>query len=589
MMAESSDSQVVVPPLGPKSADIAQNVAECFKNNICSPSAGTKFQGSTSSSTVDEDDNGLAVEREAAVNIDKVNSPTESSKSDPHEGPMAEQASRGSAAEVNQKKPENTTESSSGKKHYEDAVSALNDMESQVVGATKEPVRRVLEEFKKITETQLTTQDSPNSDKALQKVDILYRVRVKEEGQADKYWYQDIPFSGLDYEQLEPAENKEGCIFDVIMDVGIKTQAEAQTQAKTELPPNETPETWKGRKNHVFGKDIQTDYQLAPAILIKSQSLLKTLQKLIIYYTQEDSDMGFVSHPYQMLLLHYPLIAAYRSTYKGPNECIPGYITVPEGKVQTQGQATVLHRSKMPAIAENGLPVHEHINGETELGAKDLSASLVSLNAEGMSPEEQIQQILDLATSSEAGAGDFEEGACDQNTAYSIGVLLFYLAPFYRKTMIPEFGRHREGKATYKMLWTLFKPGMDVFALVNKQYAGFVVQSCEVLEKEPISDIEENRKNRVAVTVWNLDFEGPEVNRVARIYNLFEFEGQKDIATLEVIPTKYLKDAQDRRSYLQKRGQKYFDFIRQKVAYWAYDGHSLEKDSKHVRSHALID
>ena len=456
--------------------------------------------------------------------------------------------------------------------------SSVNAMESN-----EERLKRSIEEIEFIVGDLRSSGTSSKSHQAAQSVDILYRVRLIEGGKSDKFWYQDVPFSGIDLERIEPAETEHISIFDVIVDVDGKIE--------NDVPPDETRKTWKGRKNIEFGKDISMTRQKTPAILIKAPPLLSALKTLITYYPSQAGDMSFVHHPYKMLLQQYPMLAAYRSTYKGTTQPIAGHLMVTKDKLQLH-EFTSVPKSDMSfgVAAGETRPLDKVSEDHTDAG-KDPRSSLATsdshLTGEHLSPEQQIQEILDLETSLDIDTEkpwknhSFEK-ECDKDTAYQIGVLLAYLAPTYYKEIVPELNNHQNGKASFKKLWILFQPGVDVYALMNGKYAGFVVLSCEIRAKDKHAKKREDQEERVVVTVWNLAYAGQKIYRDAKHFVVSSFEGTRDIASLEIFPTKYLKDSVEKRDELQKRGQKYFDIIRQNPAHRVYSGHSFERGSKWV-------
>ena len=167
-------------------------------------------------------------------------------------------------------------------------------------------------------------------------------------------------------------------------------------------------------------------------------------------------------------------------------------------------------------------------------------------------------------------------------TAYQIGVLLAYLAPSYHKMIIPELNNHKNGKASFQKLWILFQPDIDVYAIVDGRIAGFVVQSYEILEADKNTRRREDRIRCVVVTVWSLGYAGHYVTREERRFVIPSFEGTRDIASLDIFPTKYLKDNVDKRNELQARGKKYYKIIRQNPAHRLYSGYTLQEGSKWV-------
>jgi hypothetical protein len=178
-----------------------------------------------------------------------------------------------------------------------------------------------------------------------------------------------------------------------------------------------------------------------------------------------------------------------------------------------------------------------------------------------------------------------ESKTCDQETAHDIGVLLKYLAPQYYQHIEPELRRHSQPYpvATFGMLWLLFKPGEDVYRKVNDKYTGHVVQSVSHEDKiprgRPLSR-ERDRNNRWVITVWNLTYKGQNVFRERHKYSIPEFQGEREITSLNIFPSKFLDRFDDNktRKILEARGQRYYELIKESPAHMSYTG-TTERNS----------
>ena len=310
-----------------------------------------------------------------------------------------------------------------------------------------------------------------------------------------------MPFSGIDLERIEPAETEHISIFNIIIDVDNKIES-------NDVPPNKKRKTWKGRKNIEFRKHISVTRQKTPAMVIKAPKLLFALKSRITYYPTQAGDISFIAHPYKMLLQHYPMLAAFRATYRGPNQDIAGHLMVTKDKLQLHEPSSVLKSDISSAVAGDETRLLNEVSQyQTNTGNDFRVTSDGHLTGEQLSPEQQIQEILDLETSLEVDTGkpwkdhNFGEEKCDQDTTHQIGVLLAYLGPTYHKEIVPKLNNHKLGKASFKKLWVLFQPGIDVYALMNGQYARFVVLSCEILEADKSARKREDQVQRVTIAV----------------------------------------------------------------------------------------
>ena len=105
---------------------------------------------------------------------------------------------------------------------------------------------------------------------------------------------------------------------------------------------------------------------------------------------------------------------------------------------------------------------------------------------------------------------DYMSASEDDETKHHISVLLAYLEENLGSKILEEDSRYLKPTpvATFEMLWMLYKPGTDVYAQIDEQRGGFVVQSCEA--------VTENRKwgtpMPLKVLMWYLDYNGVSFN-----------------------------------------------------------------------------
>ncbi|KAI9742742.1 MAG: hypothetical protein M1818_003471 [Claussenomyces sp. TS43310] len=172
----------------------------------------------------------------------------------------------------------------------------------------------------------------------------------------------------------------------------------------------------------------------------------------------------------------------------------------------------------------------------------------------------------------------------DAETYHHIGVLQKYLEDNLGEKILLEDQRYAKPTpmATFEMLWMLFKPGMDVYAEIDDQRAGFVVQSCsQVLD----TSTRLGKLSPLKVMMWYLDFDGRMVGRRGHEVTLAPFEGEREITSLKVIPAIYLDgDASlSPRKKLEDRGEKFYSMLLGKQM--DYKGFSMVAKQKPKRYH----
>ncbi|KAL6716593.1 hypothetical protein ACLMJK_006160 [Lecanora helva] len=500
--------------------------------------------------------------------------------------------SRSSTAEMREELSKYKLISESASRLCHEVRSMLDESTTEkLTGKKREQLERSLTEILSISGDEQPSQQLKTSHQKADSVDILYRVRLLEDGKSDKYWYQDVPFPGIDLERTDPPETESISIFDVVIDIVGTTQSK-------DLPPGEERNNWKGRKNIDFGKDINITRQKNPAISIKAPLLLSALKSLITYYPSQD-DISWIAHPYKVLLQHYPLLAAFRSTCKTKVKNIDVHLLFSKDKLQ-QCEPALVSRLVRPTLIDRAETSSRETDCYRNTLQNDSPTPLTATDGQTpgreLSPEQQIQDILDSKTSLEPDTDkpwkdhEFGDRQCDEETAYQIGVMLAYLAPIYHKHMVPELENHLDkGKASFKRLWILFQPGIDVYGLLNGQYSGFVVQSCEYIDGDKTAKMRQYRVERCAVKVWSLRYTGDKIHRDAKCFYIPEFEGFRDIDSFEVFPKKYMNESEKKWLQLQKRGQTYFDIVRQNPAHRLYQGHTLGRASKKYEGGIIID
>jgi hypothetical protein len=424
----------------------------------------------------------------------------------------------------------------------------------------------------------------PRPNPNLNGVDVLYRVRLMQTGEADRFWYQDVPFPGIDLEKKDPVEKEdEVSILDVIIDV----EGTVATKEVPTVPRSENRKEWHlyGRKKFIFGEDIKLTKQKLPAIRIYSTILMNALSKLITYYPGVASDFTILSHPYKVLLLHLPMIVAFRATCENKTAPLSNVLAIPDDKLRAREVEFQGYR-----------------NQGSGRNKTDGTSSMTKINSNTVdwkcfSTEEKILKVLDLGTSVvnfqtkelwKDSTYDFQKAhkmeKCSANLAHHIDVLLAQVIERYWEEIVPELEDHMQNRASFDRLWVLFKPGVDVFAMVKGQLAGFVVVSCETRPPKKDPKTPEDEVDQVVVTAWNLAYTGSKLYRDAKPFIIPKFEGTKDICSLSVYPTWCHPKETEERGKLRDRGEKYYNLIRRSPpAHLYYDGDILEGAERYFK------
>ncbi|KAF2453269.1 hypothetical protein BDY21DRAFT_293312 [Lineolata rhizophorae] len=179
------------------------------------------------------------------------------------------------------------------------------------------------------------------------------------------------------------------------------------------------------------------------------------------------------------------------------------------------------------------------------------------------------------ATASENKTDEMGKCVGEEDTYEHLGIVLDFLQSTLKDSFAKERELHRRERpaCTYEMLWMLFKPGTDVY---------FDSDSCGVLDSYVVRSVSWKINNGAPVLyeiqLWNLDYDAIYIGPRQHTAIVLPFDGEKEIASLDVFPCEYLtKEArgesyEERRKFLEERGRMFFQ-LTSKQCMW-YDGYT---------------
>lgn len=178
---------------------------------------------------------------------------------------------------------------------------------------------------------------------------------------------------------------------------------------------------------------------------------------------------------------------------------------------------------------------------------------------------------------------EYRESCDDAETYHHIGILQKYLEDNLGDKILEEDQRYTRPTpvATFEMLWMLFKPGMDVYAQIDEQRGGFVVQSCAPF----LDNLKYGHMAPFKIKMWYLDFDGRMVGRREHEVIIVPFDGEREITSLKVFPAKFIDSnlALSPRKRLEERGEKFYSMLMGKQM--DYKGYSMVAEKKPKRFH----
>ncbi|CAI7655938.1 unnamed protein product [Penicillium glandicola] len=144
-------------------------------------------------------------------------------------------------------------------------------------------------------------------------------------------------------------------------------------------------------------------------------------------------------------------------------------------------------------------------------------------------------------------------------------------------------------KTTFTSLWLLLKPGTDVFVQEKGRLNAYVIESFSGGVQWGLPNA---RARPYTVNVWNLGFDGQVLSRSAIQVNISVFDGQREITSLPLFPTRFHVDENPEnplRQQLVERGKRYVDMVKTPT-FQEYSGPStLQGNRTFNRTRVVVD
>ncbi|KAF2843619.1 hypothetical protein M501DRAFT_985718 [Patellaria atrata CBS 101060] len=185
-----------------------------------------------------------------------------------------------------------------------------------------------------------------------------------------------------------------------------------------------------------------------------------------------------------------------------------------------------------------------------------------------------------------------EAEACvgEADTYEHLGIILDFLKDTQKDSLEKQKERHERERpvVTYELLWTLFKPGTDVF---------YDTDSCGTLDSYVVKSVHWKLSNgypsRYEITLWNLDYDAVFIGPRNAVATVLPFEGEKEISSLDIFPCKYLRedirgeslDAMTKR--LEERGKMFFRLTQKQCL--SYSGETTTFPRHKINGLVMVD
>lgn len=126
------------------------------------------------------------------------------------------------------------------------------------------------------------------------------------------------------------------------------------------------------------------------------------------------------------------------------------------------------------------------------------------------------------------------------------------------------------GSITFPNIWMLYPPGTIVYSIENGEREAFVVDSIRGVQRRRPGFIGHHSHTRLDITCWSINYDGEIYGRVWSTHCILPFDGTKDISGLDLVPEKFLPEAEAVKSALLVRGKQFWSLQGQK--YQEYTG-----------------
>lgn len=114
------------------------------------------------------------------------------------------------------------------------------------------------------------------------------------------------------------------------------------------------------------------------------------------------------------------------------------------------------------------------------------------------------------------------------------------------------------GLIEFPNIWMLYPPGTTIYSKWNGEYEAFIVDSVRGVRKSMRHKSGQHTYSRLELTCWSIDYDGEIFGRVWSTHEIFPFKGSKEISSLQVVPEKFLPDAENVKSSLTTRGKEFW-------------------------------
>lgn len=114
------------------------------------------------------------------------------------------------------------------------------------------------------------------------------------------------------------------------------------------------------------------------------------------------------------------------------------------------------------------------------------------------------------------------------------------------------------GLITFPEIWLLYPPGTVVYTTDNGEHEALMVDSVRGVTKGPRGRSGRQVHERLELTCWSINYDGEIFGREWTTHCIAPFNGIKEIATLDLVPERFLPDAENVKEFLTVRGHEFW-------------------------------
>ncbi|KAL8796093.1 MAG: hypothetical protein Q9195_001425 [Heterodermia aff. obscurata] len=114
------------------------------------------------------------------------------------------------------------------------------------------------------------------------------------------------------------------------------------------------------------------------------------------------------------------------------------------------------------------------------------------------------------------------------------------------------------GLIEFPNIWMLYAPGTTVYTKENGEYEAFIVDSVRGVHKSMRLKSGQHSYSRLELTCWSINYDGEVFGRVWSNHSVFPFKGSREVSSLQIVPEKFLPEAESVKSSLKSRGNEFW-------------------------------